>query len=334
MSEENLNTLLEEPLFKEDPSRFVLFPIKHSDIWEAYENHKNAFWTAQEIDYAADLEDWGRLHENEKYFIEHILAFFAGSDGIVLENLLQNFCNEIQIPEVRCFYTFQAMMENIHSEVYSLLIDTFIKEPSRKTMLFNAIDTIPCIQHKAEWALKWINNSRPYSERLVAFAVVEGIFFSGSFCAIFWLKNRGKMVKALGTSNELISRDESLHTQFAILLYSKIVNKLSDEQVKNIIKEAVKIEQNFICESLPCNLIGMNKELMSEYIEFVADRLITQLGYSKIYNTKNPFSFMDIINLDGKSNFFEKRVTEYSIASSSKNTHTDSTWDNLYDSEF
>jgi ribonucleotide reductase beta subunit family protein with ferritin-like domain len=334
MSEENLNNLLTEPLFKEDPSRFVLFPIKHSDIWEAYENHKNAFWTAQEIDYAADLEDWNKLNANEKYFIEHILAFFAGSDGIVLENLLQNFCNEIQIPEVRCFYTFQAMMENIHSEVYSLLIDTFIKEPSRKTMLFNAIDTIPCVEQKAKWALKWIDSSRPYSERLVAFAVVEGIFFSGSFCAIFWLKNRGKMVKALGTSNELISRDESLHTQFAILLYSKIVNKLSDQQVKNIITEAVEIEKTFICESLPCNLIGMNKDLMGEYIEFVADRLITQLGYSKIYNTKNPFSFMDIMNLDGKSNFFEKRVTEYSIASSSKNTHDDSTWDNLYSSDF
>jgi len=303
-----------EILLREDPNRFTLFPIKWNDIWKAYETHKNAFWTAQEIDYSADLDDWGTLTYNEKYFIEHILAFFAGSDGIVLENLVSNFCREIQIPEVRCFYGFQAMIENIHGETYSLLIDTFVKDEKRKVELFNAIETIPCVARKAEWALKWVNNINPFSERLVAFAAVEGIFFSGSFCAIFWLKDRGKMVKALGKSNELISRDEGLHTDFAVLLYSYIQQKLSQERIEEIIREAVEIEENFICESLPCRLIGMNSELMREYIQFVADRLITQLGYNKIYNSKNPFKFMEAISLDGKTNFFEQRVTEYQLA--------------------
>ena len=303
-----------EILLREDPNRFTLFPIRWNDIWKAYETHKSAFWTAQEIDYSADLDDWETLTYNEKHFIEHILAFFAGSDGIVLENLVSNFCREIQIPEVRCFYGFQAMIENIHGETYSLLIDTFVKDEKRKAELFNAIDTIPCVARKAEWALKWVNNINPFSERLVAFAAVEGIFFSGSFCAIFWLKDRGKMVKALGKSNELISRDEGLHTDFAVLLYGYIQKKLSQERIEEIIREAVEIEENFICESLPCRLIGMNRELMREYIQFVADRLITQLVYNKIYNSKNPFQFMEALSLDGKTNFFEQRVTEYQLA--------------------
>lgn len=309
------NKQVEEPLLKEDPNRFTLFPITWTDIWKAYENHKAAFWTAQEIDYSSDIADWEKLNDDERYFIEHILAFFAGSDGIVLENLITNFCNEVQVPEARCFYSFQAMIENIHSEVYSLLIDTFVKDQERKTTLFNAIETIPCVARKAEWALKWINNTNSFAERLVAFAVVEGVFFSGSFCAIFWLKNRGIMVNALGKSNELISRDEGLHTDFAVLLYSHLENKLSQEKIEEIVKEAVEIEINFICESLPCRLIGMNSVLMSQYIKFVADRIVMQLGYTKIYNSQNPFPFMENMNLDGKTNFFEQRVTEYQIAS-------------------
>jgi len=305
----------DEPILKDDPNRFTLFPITWPDIWKAYENHKAAFWTAQEIDYTSDIDDWEKLNNDEKYFIEHILAFFAGSDGIVLENLITNFCAEVQVAEARCFYAFQGMMENIHSEVYSLLIDTFVKEPERKTTLFNAIETIPCVSRKAEWAMKWINQDNSFAERLVAFAVVEGIFFSGSFCAIFWLKNRGIMVKALGKSNELIARDEGLHTDFAVLLYSHLNNKLTQEKIQEIITEAVEIETNFICESLPCRLVGMNSVLMEQYIKFVADRLVMQLGYTKIYNAQNPFAFMDNMNLDGKTNFFEQRVTEYQIAS-------------------
>ena len=295
-----------ELLLKDDPSRFTLFPIKWPDIWKAYEDHKKAFWTAQEIDYSADQSDWSQLNDDEKYFIEHILAFFAGSDGIVLENLITNFCAEVQVPEARCFYGFQAMMENIHSEVYSLLIETFVKDPVRKDVLFNAIETIPCVAKKAEWALKWINNTNSFAERLVAFSVVEGIFFSGSFCAIFWLKSRGKMVNALGKSNELIARDEGLHTDFAILLYSHLENKLTQDKIEEIVRDAVEIETNFICESLPCRLIGMNSELMTQYIKFVADRLIQQLGHSKIYNETNPFAFMDNMNLDGKVTFLNK----------------------------
>lgn len=305
-----------EPILSEDNNRFTLFPIEHQDIWKAYEKHKNAFWTAQEIDYTADQEDWNNLNDDERYFIENILAFFAGSDGIVLENLVANFCKEITLPEARCFYGFQGAMENIHSEVYSLLIETFIKDPDKKTKLFNAIETIPCIKNKADWALKWINSDRTFAERLVAFAVVEGIFFSGSFCAIFWLKNRGKMVKALGKSNELIARDEGLHTDFAVLLYSKLVNRLPQDIIRDIIMEAVDIEKQFIVDSLPCRLIGMNQDLMTQYIKFVGDRLSIQLGYEAIYNEKNPFSFMTLNSLDGKTNFFEQRVTEYQISSS------------------
>ena len=313
----------DEPLLADDPNRFTLFPIRDQDIWSAYNKHKNAFWTAQEIDYSADAEDWEKLTNDEKYFIENILAFFAGSDGIVLENLITRFCNEIQLPEARCFYTFQAMMENIHSEVYSLLIETFIKDYDKKIKLFNAIETIPCVKQKADWALRWINDTNPYAERLVAFAVVEGIFFSGSFCAIFWLKSRGIMVKTLGTSNELIARDEGLHTDFAVLLYSKLVNKLPQTTIYKIISEAVKIEENFITESLPCRLIGMNQDMMKQYIHYVADRLLMQLGYEPMFRETNPFPFMTLNSLDGKTNFFEKRVTEYQLANgndSVKNT--------------
>lgn len=311
-----MTTDLNEPLLKEESNRFTLFPIKYPKIWEAYNLQKSSFWTAEEIDYTADIDDWNSLNRDEKYFIEHILAFFAGSDGIVLENLVTNFCKEIQIPEVRCAYTFQAMMENIHSTTYSLLIETFIKDKDRKHELFNAIETIPCVKKKAEWALKWINQENPFAQRLIAFALVEGVFFSGSFCAIFWLKSRGKMVKALGLSNEFISRDEGQHTDFAILLYSMIINRVPQEIVHEIVKEAVDIEEEFICESLPCRLIGMNSDLMKEYIKFVADRLLTQLGYDKIYNTKNPFAFMDRLNLDNKNNFFEMRVSDYQLAAS------------------
>ena len=314
LKQNNMN--MNEPMLAEDPTRFTLFPICHHDLWKAYETHKNAFWTAQEIDYSSDLEDWNKLSDDEKYFIEHILAFFAGADGIVLENLVSCFCKEVQIPEARCFYGFQGAMENIHSEVYSLLIDTFIRDPERKTKLFNAIETIPCVSKKANWALQWINQDRRFAERLVAFSVVEGIFFSGSFCAIFWLKSRGLMVKALGTSNELIARDEGLHTDFAVLLYSKLENKLSRDTIIDIVTSAVKIEEEFITQSLPCRMIGMNSELMVQYIRFVADRLIQQLGYEAYYNETNPFDFMTLNSLDGKTNFFEKRVTEYTVANS------------------
>ena len=304
---------MDEPILKEQNNRFTLFPIKYNDIWEAYKNQQKAIWTADEIDYLADLNDWETLKPEEKTFIENILAFFAGSDGIVLENLVTKFCKEIQIPEVRSAYTFQAYMENVHSEVYSLLIDTYIKDNKRKEECFNAIETIPAIKKKADWALKWINDDKSFAERLVAFSCVEGIFFSGAFCAIFWLKSKGKMVKSLGKSNELIARDEGMHTDFAVLLYSKLINKLDKEVIYDIIKEAVNIEKEFICDSLKCKLIGMNSDLMSEYIEFVADRLLTQLGYDKYYNKSNPFGFMNSMNLDGKTNFFEQRVTEYRI---------------------
>jgi ribonucleotide reductase beta subunit family protein with ferritin-like domain len=305
----------EEPILKEDETRFCLFPIKYTDIWEEYKRQERSFWTAEEIDYASDLNDWEKLSKEERYFIEHILAFFASADGIVLENLAKNFCCEVQLPEARCAYAFQAMIENVHNQVYSLLIDTFVKNPERKRELFNAISTIPCVKDKADWAMKWMDPDKScFASRLVAFAVVEGVFFSGSFCAIFWLKSRGKMGSALGTSNELISRDEGMHTDFAILLYSKLKNRLKQKDIENIFKEAVDIEINFICKSLPCRLIGMNSDLMTKYIQFVADRLITQLGYEKIYKSKNPFDFMNILGLQGKTNFFEKRVTEYQNA--------------------
>lgn len=305
--------LLNEPLLKENPNRFVLFPIKHNDIWEMYKKAEASFWVAEEIDLQQDLGDWKKLNRDEKHFISHVLAFFAASDGIVNENLAMNFMNEVQYPEAKCFYGFQIMMENIHSETYSLLIDTYIKDAQEKDKLFNALETVPCVTKKGQWALKWIK-SESFAERLVAFAAVEGIFFSGSFCSIFWLKKRGLM-PGLSFSNELISRDEGLHCDFACLLYTcHLQNKLSKERVLEIITDAVKIEQEFITEAIPVDLIGMNARLMSQYIEFVADRLLVSLGYSKHYNKTNPFDFMELISLQGKTNFFEKRVAEYQKA--------------------
>ena len=301
-----------EPLLDKLENRFVLFPIKYHDVWAAYKKHQQAFWTAEEIDFSADKQDWESLNSDEREFISHVLAFFAGSDGIVFENINCNFAEEIQVPEIRCYYGFQAMMENIHSETYSLMIETYITDPAEKKKILNGINELPGVKKKADWACQWLNNSIPFQERLIAFAIVEGVFFSGSFCSIFWLKySRGKMTKALCKSNELISRDESLHTEFAVLLYSHIQNKVSNDRVIEMFKSAVEIEKEFICDSLKCDLLGMNKTKMCEYIEFVADRLLIQLGYQKIYNTQNPFSFMDSISLDGKTNFFEQRVTEY-----------------------
>lgn len=305
---------LPEPILEEDPHRFTQLPHRYPAIQAAYEKHESAFWTAREIDYTQDLKDWATLSESEKYFIEHILGFFAGADGIVLENLVTQFIKEVQVPEIRNFYMFQGMIENVHGLVYANLLDTFIKDSDRKIQLQHAIEEIDCVKQKAEWAMKWIDPSLPFEERLVAFAVVEGVFFSGSFCAIFWLKSKGKMTKALGKSNELISRDEGMHTDFAVLLYKQLANKISQERVEEIFKDAVEIEENFICKSLPCRLIGMNNVLMSRYIKFVADRLIIQLGFNKIYNVTNPFDFMTTISLDGKTNFFEERVTEYQVA--------------------
>lgn len=302
-----------EPLLKENKNRFVLFPIQHNDIWQMYKQEEASFWTAEEIDLSQDLTDWEKLNDGERHFISHVLAFFAASDGIVNENLAQNFLEEVQYPEAKCFYGFQIMMENIHSETYSLLIDTYVKDPKEKNKLFNALETVPCVGKKAEWALRWIGNGS-FAERIVAFAAVEGIFFSGSFCSIFWLKKRGLM-PGLSFSNELISRDEGLHCDFACLLYTKyIVNKLSEEQIVEIITDAVKIEQEFVVDAIPVDLIGMNSKLMCQYIEFVADRLLAALGYKKIYNVSNPFDFMEMISLQGKTNFFEKRVAEYQKA--------------------
>jgi len=299
-----------EPILRENPNRFVLFPINYTEIWNMYKKQVASFWVAEEIDLFQDLVDWEKLNDNEKFFIKNVLAFFAASDGIVLENLAQQFCTEIQIPEARCFYGFQIAMENIHSETYSLLIDTYIKDQTEKMRLFSAFEEIEAIKKKADWAIKWINKKNSFAERLVAFAAVEGIFFSGSFCAIFWLKKRGLM-PGLTFSNELISRDEGLHCEFACLIYSHLVNKLKAETIYEIILDAVNIEKEFICESLPVELIGMNAKLMSQYIEFVADRLIYQLGYNKHYKTQNPFEWMDMINIQGKTNFFERRVSEY-----------------------
>lgn len=308
------NTSVEEPILKENPNRFVLFPIQHSDIWEMYKKQEASIWTAEELDLSPDLVDWdSKLNDDERFFIKHVLAFFAASDGIVNENLAENFLSEVQYTEAKFFYGFQIMMENIHSETYSLLIDTYIKDTKEKNYLFNAIETFEPVKKKAEWAMRWIDNGS-YAERLVSFAAVEGIFFSGSFCSIFWLKKRGLM-PGLTFSNELISRDEGLHCDFACMLYNNhLVNKLPKEQVQKIIADAVEIEKEFITESLPVRLIGMNSDLMSQYIEFVADRLLTELGNEKIYNTSNPFDFMDMINLQGKTNFFEKRVGEYQKA--------------------
>lgn len=294
-------------------NRFVLFPIQHHKIWDMCKKHKASFWTAEEIDLAHDLQDWDKLNVNEKHFIKHVLAFFAASDGIVLENLAVRFMSDVPIPEARCFYGFQIMMENIHSETYSLLIDTLIKSTGEKQKLFNAIDHIPCMKKKAEWALKWISSDRPFGERLVAFSVVEGIFFSGSFCAIFWLKKRGLM-PGLCFSNELISRDEGLHCDFACLLHSMLDDKPTEQTVHAIVREAVCIEQEFISLALPVCLLGMNTHLMKIYIEFCADRLLTSLNCSKLFNVSNPFNWMEMISLQGKTNFFEKRVGEHQKA--------------------
>ena len=303
-----------EPLLKDNKDRFVIFPIQHNDIWQFYKKHEASFWTAEEIDLHADLTDWSnKLTDDERYFIKHVLAFFAASDGIVNENLAENFLHEVQYPEARFFYGFQIAIENIHSETYSLLIDTYIKDPIEKDRLLHAIDTVDCVKKKAEWALTWIDKGG-FAERLVAFAAVEGIFFSGSFCSIFWLKKRGLM-PGLTFSNELISRDEGLHCDFACLLYTKhLINKLPKKTVEKIITDAVEIEKEFVSDALPVNLIGMNAKLMQQYIEFVADRLLVELGNEKVYNATNPFDFMEMISLQGKTNFFEKRVGEYQKA--------------------
>lgn len=304
----------EEPLLKENPNRFVLFPIQHDDVWAMYKKAKASFWTAEEVDLSKDTKDWQALTDGERHFISHVLAFFAASDGIVNENLAMNFSNQVQWPEARCFYGFQITMENIHSEQYSLLIDTYIKDPTEKDKLFNAIETVPCVKKKADWAITWMQSEdAEFASRLMAFACVEGIFFSGSFCAIYWLKERGVM-PGLTTSNEFISRDEGMHTDFACLLYSKLVHKLSKTKAHKMIREAVRIEKEFITDALPCALIGMNAKLMGQYIEFVADRLLVQLGYPKLWNIACPFAFMERISLEGKTNFFEKRVAEYSRA--------------------
>lgn len=304
-----METTREEFLLKSNPNRFVLFPIQHDAIWQMYKKAEASFWTAEEIDLSPDLLDWQKLTENEKHFIKHVLAFFAASDGIVNENLATNFIREVQIPEARCFYGFQIAIENIHAETYSLLIDTYIKDSQEKAGLFNALETVPAVARKGEWALRWIN-SDSFAERLVAFAAVEGIFFSGSFCAIFWLKKRGLM-PGLTFSNELISRDEGLHCDFACLLYSMLENKLSEKTIHDIVGDAVAIEKQFVTDAIPVSLIGMNAQMMSYYIEFVADRLLVSLGYSKLFNTQNPFDWMELISLQGKTNFFEKRVAEY-----------------------
>lgn len=303
-----------EPILQENKNRFVLFPIVHDDIWNFYKRAEASFWTAEEIDLSQDLTDWGQLNDDERHFVKHVLAFFAASDGIVNENLAENFLSEVQYTEAKFFYGFQITIENIHSETYSLLIDTYIKDSAEKSKLFNAIDTLECVQKKANWALRWIEKGS-FAERLVAFAAVEGIFFSGSFCSIFWLKKRGLM-PGLAFSNELISRDEGLHCDFACLLYTQhLVNKLPASQVAEIIQEAVEIEKEFIIDALPVKLIGMNSDLMSQYIEFVADRLLVELGNEKIYHATNPFDFMEMISIQGKSNFFERRVGEYQKAS-------------------
>ena len=311
-----------EPILQENKNRFVIFPIKHQDIWEFYKSMEASFWTAEEIDLSQDLNDWNnKLNEDERYFIKHILAFFAASDGIVNENLAENFVNEVQYAEAKFFYGFQIMMENIHSETYSLLIDTYVKDETEKDELFNALEVFPAIKKKADWALKWIE-SDSFAERLIAFAAVEGIFFSGAFCSIYWLKKRGLM-PGLTFSNELISRDEGVHCDFAVHLHNHhLVNKVSKTRIREIIVDALNIEREFITESLPVSLIGMNAGLMTQYLEFVADRLLVELGCEREYNTTNPFDFMDMISLQGKTNFFEKKVAEYQKAGV-MNTDTD-----------
>ena len=307
-----------EPLLTADDSRFVMFPIADNSIWEMYKKQIDCFWRVEEVDLSKDITHWNNLTNDEKHFISMVLAFFAASDGIVLENLGMRFMSEVQLSEARAFYGFQIAMENIHSEMYSVLIDTYIQDRKEKTQLFNALENFECIKKKGDWAQKWINDKRSsFATRLIAFACVEGIFFSGAFCSIYWLKKRGLM-PGLTFSNELISRDEALHTEFAVLLYNKLQKKLPKQKITDIIREAVDIEKEFICSALPCRLIGMNSDLMSQYIEFVADRLAIQLGAGAIYSTRNPFEFMELISLEGKTNFFEKRVGEYALATTTK----------------
>jgi ribonucleoside-diphosphate reductase subunit M2 len=309
---------MKEPLLTEDDNRYVMFPIKDNAIWNMYKKQVDSFWRAEEIDLSKDISHWNQLKTEEKHFIKMVLAFFAASDGIVLENLAVRFLNEVQLAEARAFYGFQIAMENIHSQTYSLLIDTYIKDKTEKHKLFEAIQNFPCIEKKAKWAQKWIGDNRSgFATRLVAFACVEGIHFSGSFCAIYWLKKRGLM-PGLTFSNELISRDEALHTEFAVLLYNKLEKKLAKKKIQEIIMEAVEIEKEFICDSIPCRLIGMNSHLMSQYVEFVADRLSVQLGLEKIYNTSNPFDWMESISLEQKTSFFESRVSDYALADKTK----------------
>ena len=313
MSKNNL-----EPLLAPDDNRFVMFPIQDQDIWKMYKKQVDCFWRAEEIDLSKDGVHWESLEKDERYFISMILAFFAASDGIVLENLAARFMSDVQLSEARAFYGFQIAIENIHSETYSLLIESYIKNTEEKNRLFHAIEHFPCIKKKADWAQKWMHDNRSsFATRLVAFACVEGIFFSGAFCSIYWLKKRGLM-PGLTFSNELISRDEALHTEFAVLLYNKLQKKMTKSRIHEIIKEAVEIETEFICEALPCRLIGMNSQLMTQYIQFVADRLCLQLGYDKIYNVANPFDFMELISLESKTNFFEKRVDSYALAEKTK----------------
>jgi ribonucleoside-diphosphate reductase subunit M2 len=317
-----MSKITNEPLLAPDDNRFVMFPIKDQDIWKMYKKQVDCFWRAEEIDLSKDMEHWLSLNDDEQYFVSMILAFFAASDGIVLENLAARFMGDVQLAEARAFYGFQIAMENIHSETYSLLIESYIKNPEQKHRLFNAIDNFPCIKKKADWAQKWIKDNRSnFATRLVAFACIEGIFFSGAFCSIYWLKKRGLM-PGLTFSNELISRDEALHTEFAVLLYGKLLKKVNKARVYEIIKEAVEIETEFICEALPCKLIGMNATLMTNYIQFVADRLALQLGYDKIYTVTNPFDFMELISLESKTNFFEKRVDSYALATKTVSADT------------
>ena len=304
--------MVQEVLLSEEEKRYVIFPIKQEPIWQMYKKAVSSFWTVEEIDLSKDMDDFTKLKDDEQHFIKNVLAFFAASDGIVNENLVERFCNEVQVLEAKCFYGFQVAMENIHSETYSLLIDTYIKDKLEKERLLNAVETIPSVKKKADWAMKWISDKdSSFGTRVIAFAAVEGIFFSGSFCSIFWLKKRGLM-PGLCFSNELISRDEGLHTEFAVLMYSMLKNKPHEETVKNIIMEAVDIEKEFITESLPCSLIGMNQKLMTQYIEYVADRLLMMLQIEPVYKTQNPFEWMELISIQGKTNFFEKRVGEYS----------------------
>ena len=323
----------QEPILTENPGRFVIFPVQHDDIWQMYKKHESTFWTAEEIHLTEDLQDWEKLSDNERHFIKNVLAFFAASDGIVNENIAENFVREVQYTEAKFFYGFQIMMENIHSETYSLLINTYIKDSAERDYLFNAIDNIPAVKKKADWALRWIDNGS-FAERLIAFAAVEGIFFSGSFCSIFWLAKRGIM-KGLSFSNELISRDEGLHCDFACLLYNQhIVNKLDKSILEKIITDAVVIEKEFVTESLPVGLIGMNADLMCEYIEFVADRLLVSLGNPRVYNAKNPFPFMEMLSLQGKTNFFERKVGDYSKSGVSNGEQVGSSKNFTIDAEF